>query len=133
MNDVIAGLIRADRRETWRWWESRRLRYNVGLAVAGWCAWSLFWVAQFVFDAIIPTEWQFLQITVMLGVGFLVVMVVANVLFFLGVVAEILIKPVDAPAFRDRMWRFGYGGSIALPFLLPLATFVALLAADRSY
>ncbi len=133
MNDAIADLIPTGRREAWAWWESRRLRYNIGLAVAGWCAWSLFWIVQFLFDAHIPTGWQFLQTTVMLGVGFLVVMVFANVLFFLGVAAEILIKPADVEAFRKHFWRLGYGGSIALPFLLPLVAFVVLLAADRSY
>ena len=28
--------------DSWRWWESRRLRSNIGLAIAGALAWALF-------------------------------------------------------------------------------------------
>jgi hypothetical protein len=129
MNDAIASLIPPDRRESWRWWEARRLRYNLFLATAGWTAYALFWLLQFGFDQAPVDDWRgAVSMTLFLGTGFLVLMGIANILYLLGVLTESIARPRDVDAFRDCTWTLGLWGSVALPFLFPLATLAILLA-----
>ena len=129
MTDAITNLIPPDRRQAWRWWESRRLRYNIGLAVAGWCAYALFWLLQFSFDWAPASSWQgALGMTLFLGTGSLLLMGLANIFYLLGILTESIARPADPDQFRTNAWNLGFWGSIALPFLFPLGTFAALLA-----
>ena len=67
--------------DSWRWWESRRLRYNIGLGIAGALAWALFAI-----EASLLTDWFSLSLAATLaqGLAWLVIMGVANLAFFLG-------------------------------------------------
>lgn len=133
MTDVITNLIPPARREAWRWWEARRLRYNVALALAGCTAYALYWLLQFSFaPPIIVDGRQIAAMTVFLGVGYLVVMGLANLLYLLGVLTESIVKPLDVDQFRERTWAIGFWGSIALPFLFPLLAFALFLASGSA-
>lgn len=133
MNEAITNLIPSDRRQAWRWWEARRLRYNTGLAIAGWSAYALFWLLQFGFDGSPASSWQgALGMTLFLGTGFLVLMGLANIFFLLGILTESVARPDDLDHFRTTAWNLGFWGSMALPFLFPLGTFATLLAQSGS-
>lgn len=119
---MLASITGPERAEARRWWESRRLRYNLALAGAGWAAYAAFWLVLIGFGHAETVDIQLaVRMTIVLGVGFLVVMGVANVLYLLGVVVESLARPEDATGFRETFWNLGFYGSIALPFLFPLA------------
>lgn len=111
--------------DTWRWWESRRLRYNIGLAIAGALAWALFAI-----EASLLTDWFSLSVSVTLaqGLAWLVAMGVANLAFFLGPVSERIFKPDDPDAYRRRIFGLGFWFSMAVPFLFPAVTLIAILA-----
>ena len=111
--------------DTWRWWESRRLRYNIGLAIAGALAWALFAI-----EASLLTDWFSISVSVTLaqGLAWLVAMGVANLAFFLGPVSERIFKPDDADAYRRRIYGLGFWFSMAVPFLFPAVTLIAILA-----
>lgn len=111
--------------DTWRWWESRRLRYNIGLAIAGALAWALFAI-----EASLLTDWFSLSASVTLaqGLAWLVAMGVANLAFFLGPVSERIFKPDDPEAYRRRIFGLGFWFSMAVPFLFPAVTLIAILA-----
>lgn len=112
---------RTDRREAWLWWERRRLRYNVGLAIAGWTAYVAAWLIMFALGEPMPNEpRQVLSMTLFLGAGFLVVMAAANVAYLAGVLTETIVRPRDLDGYRNRAWNLGFWGSLALPFLFPL-------------
>lgn len=133
MTEAITRFIPPERREAWRWWEGRRLRYNIGLGVAGWTAYALFWLLQFAFDWSPASNWQgALGMTLFLGAGFLGLMALANIFYLLGVLAESISRPSEVDQFRTTTWNLGFWGSIALPFLFPLGTFAALLAQSGS-
>lgn len=119
---MLAHIVGSKRAEAWRWWESRRLRYNIGLAMAGWIACGAFWAILFAYsgDSAAYDIALVAKVTLAMGVGFLVIMVGANVCYLLGVAAELVFKPTDLETFRGRAWDVGYWGSLALPFLLPL-------------
>lgn len=127
MTDAITNRIPPHRREGWRWWEARRLRYNIGLALAGWAAYALFLLLQF---SIAPQPdislRAFASMTIILGIGYLLIMAMANGLYLLGVLIERFIQPDDLDHYRTSAWNLGFWGSVALPFLFPLGTFAIM-------
>lgn len=133
MNDAITNLVPAAHREAWRWWEARRLRYNVALALAGSAAYALYWGLLLTYNAPLFLDWrQILAQTLFLGAGYLGVMGIANIFYVLGVLTESIAKPEDVDHFRERTWAIGFWGSIALPFLFPLVVFALFLASSGS-
>lgn len=117
-----------DRRGAWLWWERRRLRYNLGLALAGWAAYVAAWLIGLALGQPMPDDpRQVLSTTLFLGTGFLVVMAGANIAYLAGVLVETIVRPRDVEAYRKRAWALGFWGSIALPFLFPLLVLAATL------
>lgn len=115
----------------WAWWEKRRLGYNIALGLAGWAAYGL---NATMFYAFHHPIWMSLQgavgMTIFLGTGFLLVMGVANILFLLGVLTESIVAPANREAFRKHAFALGFWGSIAVPFIFPLANLAFLISAD---
>lgn len=119
---MLASITGPERAEAWRWWEGQRLRYNLALAGAGWAAYAAFWMVLISFGLAEGVGLQqIVSMTTLMGIGFLVVMGVANVLYLLGVIIESLARPDDVEGYRETTWNLGFYGSIALPFLFPLA------------
>ncbi len=103
------------------WWESRRLRYNGALVIAGAGAFLLYAALVWLFPQRLPCA-EITAFTVTFqALGYLIAMCVANVLYFLGVIAERLFRAKDLMAFRERTFRAGLWFSVVLPFLVPLA------------
>ena len=104
----------------WAWWEARRLRYNLALGAAGLAAYGLLVGTSY---ALGHPFWPDLQLafgtTMLLGVGFLILMGAANVCYLAGVLIEGMIAPAEREAFRKRAWAMGLWGSVALPFAFP--------------
>jgi hypothetical protein len=112
----------------WAWWEKRRLGYNVALGLAGWSAYALN-IAMF---ALFKQPLWFNManaagVTLFLGAAFLVLMAGANILYLLGVLTEAIVEPDDRARFRRHAFALGLCGSIALPFLFPLANLAFLI------
>lgn len=115
--------------DAWRWWQARRLRYNIALAAAGWIAYGTNVVLFAAFGRTLWRNWQGgIAMTLFLGTGFIVVMGIANVCFLLGPWTEKVAKPDDVDAFRETAWKLGFYGSIAVPFLFPLGNLAMLIA-----
>lgn len=114
----------------WRWWESRRLRYNLGLAAAGWIAWGLFALEVVLIQPRVGGEpfTVTLSLTLAQGLAFLIIMAVANVCFLIGPVSETVLRPDDRDAYRRRMFGLGFWFSVALPFVFPALMLVNLLS-----
>jgi hypothetical protein len=114
--------------DAWAWWQARRFRYNLSLALAGAAAYCLFLVLLLAFGQSPWPDWRrAIGATLMLGVGYLVVMGVANVCYLLGPGLETMLRPADRETYRRGAWAMGYAGSIALPFLFPTVVLAALL------
>src|SRR5262245_12420205 len=111
--------------DAWSWWQARRFRYNLALAVSGLVA----YVAELALLAAFHQldwvkDWRpAAAATLFLGILFLIVIGAANVAFLIGPLAESLIKPSDVERFRRSAYAMGYWGSIALPFAFPALTF----------
>ena len=126
MTEGQSGLVPS---ETWQWWEARRLRYNLALAAAGWLAYGLNAALFYAFDHPI---WKNLQggisMTLFLGALFLVLMGLANICYLAGAITESIVQPADRDGFRRHAYTLGFWGSLAVPFLFPLANLALLIA-----
>lgn len=120
------------RPDTWAWWEAKRLRYNIALVISGWAAFGLGAVLMLAFGAPLPHWRAGLGVTIYLGVGFLVLMFIANICYLAGALLESVLKPSDVDRFRRRAFALGFWGSMALPFLFPLLVVAGLLV-GRSF
>lgn len=105
---------------TFRWWTRHQLRYNAGLAVAGVLAFIAYAVVGY---GLLPASAEF-EITLFTllfqAIGYLAMMVVANLFYLLGPLAEIYLKPGDPDHFRRTCYTRGFCFSVALPFTIPL-------------
>jgi hypothetical protein len=109
------------------WWNARRLRYNVALVVAGILAFAAY-IAVFV--ALVPED-AHVEITAFTilfqGVGYLFMIGVANVCYFIGPLSERVVRPADPDRYRHICYRLGFWFSVLLPFTIPaLLAFLAL-------
>ena len=104
----------------WEWWASQRRRYNKGLIVAGILAFALYVIVVTTFRKYIPDAEITVFTTAMQGIGYLIMMGVANVLFFIGPISESVINPKDRLRFRYIAFGLGYWGSASMPFLVPV-------------
>lgn len=118
------------------WWEKRRRLYNIALVVAGIGAFACY---AGVLDHVScsgpacrgnveDTEITLFTITVQ-GVGYLLAMGMANVLFGLGALSEEVVRPKNVGRWRRSCFLLGLSFSVALPFTVPVL--VALRFAAR--
>ena len=107
--------------DTWVWWQGRRLRYNLTLAIGGWAAYGAAVGLHYAFGDPVWRGWRAgLGMTIFLGVGYLIVMGVANILYLLGPAMEAWVKPHDVDRFRRTAFAMGAWGSLIVPFSFPL-------------
>ncbi len=107
--------------DTWAWWQARRLRYNMTLAGGGCGAYGAAVGLHYAFGDHVWADWRAgLGMTLFLGVGYLIVMGVANVLYLLGPAMESWVKPHDVDRFRRTAFAMGAWGSLIVPFSFPL-------------
>lgn len=121
-------VVTTDRRDGWTWWEARRLRYNLGLAFAGWVAYAAACLIALALGDPLPDLRQAASTTLMLGTWYLVVMAAANVAYLAGVLVETIIRPRYLDRFRVRAWNLGFWGSVALPFVFPMVLFAVMFS-----
>jgi hypothetical protein len=101
------------------WWSARRLPYNVGLVVAGILAFVAYMTVG---SAMLPPEAAFevtIFTTLLQGVGYLFMIGVANVCYFLGPLSERVVQPLDPERYRQMCFRLGFWFSVLLPFSIP--------------
>jgi len=102
------------------WWASRRLQYNLGLIIAGVIAFIAYIVVG---STLLPAEALFevtIFTTIFQGVGYLFMIGVANLLYFIGPISESLISPADPDRYRRVCFQLGFWLSVALPFSIPV-------------
>ena len=103
-----------------KWWSNQRRKYNIGLAWAGVLAFICYAIVGT--TLIIPHVKQFeitLFTTVFQGMGYLFMMLVANLFYNLGPWVDQTFNNSNSAAFRQRLFNIGFWFSCALPFLIP--------------
>lgn len=110
-----------DDRDAWSWWGQRRLRYNIGLVVAGLLAFVCYVgvVDRGISSGAMPGAEITLFTTAFQAIGYLFMMAVANICYFAGPLSESLVKPTDLDFYRRVTYQVGFWFSVLLPFGVP--------------
>jgi hypothetical protein len=115
------------------WWEERRSSYNRALVIAGILAYITYVI---VCETLLPSTADY-EITVFTtlfhGIGYLLMMGVANVCFFLGPVSEKYFRPTDISSYRRLCYRLGFWFSVCLPFSIPMLLMLMSLISHGSF
>ncbi len=103
------------------WWAKKRWKYNKGLIVSGIAA----FVAYVLFGSwlIMPYDQDFeitLFTTFFQGIGYLFMILIANICYGLGPLVDAAINPDADPRSRLRLFNLGFWFSCVLPFLIPV-------------
>ena len=111
------------------WWSARRVRYNVALVVAG----VLAFVAYAAVGSMLlsnDTEFEITVFTTLFqSIGYLCMIGLANVFYYLGPLSERLVRPSDPERYRRICFRLGFWFSVLLPFTIP--TLLAMSAMSQ--
>jgi hypothetical protein len=115
--------------DTWLWWQARRLRYNLTLAVGGVVAYGAAVALNYAFGHPVWSNWrEALGMMLFLGAAYLIVMGFANVCYLLGPAVEAWVKPRDVDRYRRNAFAMGAWGSLIVPFSFPLVQLSVLIA-----
>jgi hypothetical protein len=102
------------------WWRKRRLVYNAGLVLSGMSSLT-FLAGVLEFSKCSAPDLADVPFKlVYLAVGYGVAMVLANLAFSLGPLAESTLKPEQVSGFRRWAFGLGFAVSFALPFVGPV-------------
>jgi hypothetical protein len=112
---------------SWHWWQSKRCKYNKGLIIAGFIAFLLYNIL----GEIIIARYEEFEETIFeiafQGGAYFMMMILANVIYTLGWVLDLLFNGNDSQRFKERLFALGYWFSFALPILLILSVMVRFL------
>ena len=110
---------------TKEWWRNKRLKYNKGLIVAGISAFICYCVAfELVADKLGPEVEITIFTTLFQGIGYLIMMGIANICYNLDPFVERKLKPKNIGQYRRTAFSLGFWGSVALPFIVPVLLLV---------
>ena len=108
------------------WWESRRQKYNILLVVAGVTAFILYAILGSLLIAPYDDEFEITLFTIFFqGVGYLIMMGIANFCYSLGQKMENQINKQQSDSLRQRLFNLGCLFSFCLPFLIPVLVIVS--------
>jgi len=109
------------------WWRKKRLNYNVGLVISGILAFILYVIiVEFiVMKSEKNLEGEITIFTLLFqGIGYLVMIVIANLFYYLGEVSELIIEPENSEKYRNWTYKIGYWFSCGIPFLIPTSLLI---------
>jgi hypothetical protein len=112
------------------WWESRRPLYNAGLVIAGVLAFACYVVVCCtLLPRVLPASRIHVTFftTLFQGIGYLVMMGVANVCYFLGPITERIVRPNRVERYRRICFNFGFWFSVLVPFSIPILLTILVL------
>lgn len=108
------------------WWSEKRTNYNLGLVVSGILAFVLYVILGV--NLIMPYDDDF-EITLFTivpqGIGYLIMILIANLLYSLGVSCDLNYNKENTEKFRKNLFRLGFWFSVSLPFLAPLRILIS--------
>ena len=108
------------------WWANRRLRYNIGLVVAGLVAFFAYAaVGEWCIEKNADVDFEITIFTIgFQGIGYLLMMGIANLCYGLGPLSERVIRPRSPAIFRKVIYALGFWFSVLLPFVVPILLYL---------
>ena len=105
--------------ESRQWWEGRRLRYNIGLIIAGILAFVCYVIVadRSIEQHKLGDEAEITLFTTFgQGIMYLFAMGIANFCYMLGPWWETRLKPANVDRYRSLTYNLGFWFSVLLPF-----------------
>jgi hypothetical protein len=103
-----------------RWWQERQLRYNKGLVLAGITAFIAYCIVGEIYIAPYEEFEVTLFTTAFQGIGYLIMMAIANVFYYLGYLIDVSFNKDNKESFRRNLYNLGFWFSFGLPYMIPL-------------
>jgi len=101
-----------------QWWWSQRRRYNKGLIISGLIAFILYRILDYFLVGPVENFEETISGVALLGFGYLIMMIIANLFYTLGWIIDISLNVNDSQIFRERLFTVGYWFSFSLPILM---------------
>lgn len=107
------------------WWEVKRSKYNIGLALSGITAFFSYAIlGSFLLEGN-NKEFEITIFTILFqGIAYLIMMLIANLFYGLGYSADKYFNTGNSSLFRNRLFKLGFRFSIFLPFIIPILVVV---------
>jgi hypothetical protein len=109
------------------WWQKKRLKYNLGLIFAGILAFIFYAI---LLETLIPSAPE-IEVTLFTipfqGLGYLVMIGLANLFYSLGPISEKIFRPKNVNKFRIVVFNLGFWFSIILQFTIPISLIIMYL------
>ena len=104
------------------WWEVKRSKYNIGLALSGITAFFSYAIlGSFLLEGN-NKEFEITIFTILFqGIAYLIMMLIANLFYGLGYSADKYFNTGNSSLFRNRLFKLGFRFSIFLPFIIPIS------------
>jgi len=104
-----------------KWWAKKRAKYNAGLIIAGFTAFIAYVILGGILIAPHDNDFEVTLFTIVFqGVGYLFMMLIANLFYNLGPFVDRHYNKNNTEEFRQRLFNFGFWFSVGLPFLIPI-------------
>lgn len=106
-----------------QWWFYKRVKYNRGLIAGGILAFIIYCVLA----SITPPNDEFeinLFTIIILGTMYLIAMVLANILYTLGSITDLLFNKTNSQDFRELLFALGYWFSVIIPSVIISNSFI---------
>ena len=114
-----------------QWWWRNRLKYNIGLIIAGFIAFMLYCIlGPIIIEPHEEFEETIFQIAFQ-GFAYLIMMGIANIFYTLGWAIDSSFNKNNSQIFRERLFAVGYWFSFALPILFILSIMVRFLTLSK--
>lgn len=104
-----------------KWWENKRKYYNLGLIISGIVAFILYVILGTILIMPYDHEFEITLFTIVFqGFGYLLLMLIANLFYFLGNITDRELNKNNDENFRKNLFKAGLIFSVSLPFLIPI-------------
>ncbi len=106
------------------------MKYNVGLVIAGISAFILYITILEIKSGMDtqnmdPEKYEFTLFTTLFqGIGYLIMMGIANLFYFLGPFSDKIFNRKNSESFRNKLYTAGFWFSCLLPFSVPVLVLI---------
>lgn len=115
-----SNVINSDSQIRIQWWAKKRMKYNIGLIIAGFTAFLTYAILGGILIAPYDNDFEVTLFTMFFQcIGYLFMMLLANLFYSLGPLIDKHYNKDNREAFRLRLYNLGYWFSVGLPFLIP--------------
>lgn len=102
------------------WWSDKRYLNNLGIILSGIIAFIFYVIVGVNFIMPYDEEFEITLFTIAFqGIGYLIMIVIANLFYSLGVTEDLNNNKENTDNFRKNLFNLGFWFSVSLPFLAP--------------